>query len=387
MTDATDLLQRHRPVVRYDSQEVYFADSAAIWTNASGNVLRRDTGEIIAVASPAGDQQQLGLDFLAEHSYPGGPPVLAGDVISDPARDYASQAATLHQQIRYRNRMYVQAGTGSDGRLWLQYWFFYFYNDYNLLGPLVHAGLHEGDWEMIQLRLDETQAVPDFAVYAQHAHAQAKDWADLESVDHRPVIYPARGSHASYFTRGTHWTGVWFDHADGRRHTPDLALEIIADGDDGYDWIYWPGHWGDTTPRGGLDSTSPTGPAGHAQWGDPVLLLEKAHEHARLVRPPAPVAPPAPTITATRQPDGELQLTYHMTVPSSDDPPAQLIATVNSPQDPRPPMTYRTDIRSADGNVVVPVHLQAGRSYDIHVSAATRGGIASPATETDLAQA
>ena len=59
MTEATDLLSRHRPVVRYDSQEVYFADSAAIWTNASGNVLRRDTGEIIAVASPAGDQQQL----------------------------------------------------------------------------------------------------------------------------------------------------------------------------------------------------------------------------------------------------------------------------------------------------------------------------------------
>ena len=147
MTEATDLLQRHRPVVRYDSQEVYFADSAAIWTNASGNVLRRDTGEIIAVASPAGDQQQLGLDFLAEHSYPGGAPVLADDVISDPARDYAAQAATLHQQSRYRNRMYGHAVTGSDGRLWLQYWFFYFYNDYNLLGPLVHAGLHEGDWE------------------------------------------------------------------------------------------------------------------------------------------------------------------------------------------------------------------------------------------------
>ena len=57
-------------------------------------------------------------------------------MISDPARDYASQARDAPSQSRYRNRIYGHALTGTDGRLWLQYWFFYFYNDYNLLGRL-----------------------------------------------------------------------------------------------------------------------------------------------------------------------------------------------------------------------------------------------------------
>ena len=38
---------------------------------------------------------------------------------------------------------------GRDGRLALQYWFFYPYNDY--------TNKHEGDWEMVQLLLDTNE--------------------------------------------------------------------------------------------------------------------------------------------------------------------------------------------------------------------------------------
>ena len=36
------------------------------------------------------------------------------------------------------------------GKLALQYWFFYVFNDFN--------NLHEGDWEMIQLNFDAASA-------------------------------------------------------------------------------------------------------------------------------------------------------------------------------------------------------------------------------------
>ena len=42
MTDATVLLLRHKPRLVYDSQEAYFADSAAVFTDSpTCNPLRR----------------------------------------------------------------------------------------------------------------------------------------------------------------------------------------------------------------------------------------------------------------------------------------------------------------------------------------------------------
>ena len=152
--DPGDLLQHHIPVLRYDSQEPYFADAAAEWTDNPGNELRRADGTVIAAASPAGDQPLLSLSFLDPGGYPGGQPVAHNDRIADPSHDYVAQARALHAQPQYANVVYGHWATGSDDRIWLAYWFFYFYNDYNLIGPLIKAGLHEGDWEMIQLRLD-----------------------------------------------------------------------------------------------------------------------------------------------------------------------------------------------------------------------------------------
>ena len=48
MTDARVLLERHRPRLVYDSQEAYFADSAAIWTDSPTNVLGAADGTVLA---------------------------------------------------------------------------------------------------------------------------------------------------------------------------------------------------------------------------------------------------------------------------------------------------------------------------------------------------
>lgn len=374
------LLQRYVPVLRYDSQEPYFADAASEWTDNPQNQLRRANGTVIASARPAAGEEQLSLDFLGTAQYASGATASADDRIGDTAHDYVAQARALHSQPQYANRVHGHSATGHDGRLWLAYWFFYFYNDYNLIGPLIKAGLHEGDWEMIQLRLDPGGEVPDLAVYAQHKHAGQQPWSQVERVGDQPVVYPARGSHASYFTSGVHWTGDWFDFADGKRPGPPLELHIISDAAGVDEWAIWPGRWGGTQPPPNdinpLDDSSPTGPGAHPQYLHPDSLLATAQAHeAAIAAPPRGAAPaPAPTISATAV-GRDLHIAYDTRI----DNPAGLVVSIGAAHDPDPPLLHQIPIERGAGTIVIP-NAAADLSQPIHVSVATQDGAASPAT-------
>src|SRR5947209_20627475 len=78
-SEPAGLLQRHIPVLRYDSQEPYFADAASEWTDNPGNQLKRADGTVIAATNPRGGQKQLSLGFLGPKQYASGDPVQAGD--------------------------------------------------------------------------------------------------------------------------------------------------------------------------------------------------------------------------------------------------------------------------------------------------------------------
>jgi hypothetical protein len=376
------LLQRHVPVLRYDSQEPYFADAASEWTDNSHNQLRRADGIVIASARPASGEAQLSLGFLGVARYTNGTAVSAEDRIADTAHDYVAQAQALHSRPRYANRVYGHSATGSDGRLWLAYWFFYFYNDYNLIGPLIKAGLHEGDWEMIQLRLDPAGAVPDLAVYAQHKHAAQRPWSQLERVGDQPVVYPARGSHASYFTSGVHWTGDWFDFANGQRPGPPLELHIISDASGVDEWAIWPGRWGGTQPppndANPLDDSSPRGPGGHSQYRQPDSLLTTAQVHEAAVAPPPPEAAPAPAPTISATAVGhDLHIAYDTGITN----PAGLVVSIGSERDPHPPLLHQVPVERGTGTITI-ASAADDLSQPIHVSVATRDETASPATRS-----
>jgi hypothetical protein len=276
VTDPRTLLERHRPRLVYDAQEPYFADSAAIWTDSQTNVLRRADGTVIA------RPPTLSLAYLGSYKAD------RGDVIGDTTRRFASSAAALHAQPRYANRMYGHARKDRNGDLWLQYWFFYYYNDFQLVGSLLAGGKHEGDWELAQVRLD-AQERPVVAVYTQHREAERRPWRDVIKHGARPVVYVARGSHAGYFEAGSHWTGHWFDRADGKGPRIDPKLEIVDDPQPA--WLRWPGHWGDTKADGPLDSNSPASPGLRRHWKDPLELIETATPTK-----PAPTPPPPKTI-------------------------------------------------------------------------------------------
>jgi hypothetical protein len=358
MGEHDDLLRRHQPGLRYDSMEQYFCDSAAEWTENPGNELRRADGPHApgdVIASGA----ELKLAFLGGMRYADGTEVRNDDLIGDPKRNYREQYVALRAaRPDLRNRMYAHA-VEANGRLWLQYWFFYFYNDYNLA---LGIGLHEGDWEMVQLRMhDDT---PDLAVYAQHRNAEQRPWPQVEKVPgdpNRPMVYVARGSHASYFEPGFHETEVWYDLADGKRRSPRCALEVVADGDP--PWIAWPGAWGDTRARvGGIDQPSPRGPAAHGQWDNPNLLLATAVEPVRKDAIAAPVV-----IIARDQ--GQMRIDFDFTH-QTGPPAASLQVTVNSRDEAGvPPRTYNFGVaETRRGTLNTTIPLDPGKHYDIYTS-------------------
>ena len=204
MGEHDELLARFAPALRYDANEQFFADSAAQYTHLPGVELRRapragKPGALLASAVPAGQEARLALAFLGPRTYANGAKVEKTDVIGVRGRDYRAQYVALRMsRPDLNNRVYGRAVKTGDGRLWLQYWLFYFYNDYQLA---LGFGTHEGDWECVQLRMGIDGDAPDVAVYAQHRHGEKRSWEDVEKLagSDRPVVYVARGSHAAYF--------------------------------------------------------------------------------------------------------------------------------------------------------------------------------------------
>ena len=142
---------------------------------------------------------------------------------------------------------------GKPGKLALQYWFYYPFNDFN--------NKHESDWEMIQLMFDAgtaadaLEASPTTVGYSQHSGAERAAWDDpkLEKRGSHPIVYPGKGSHANYFSQS-----VWLGHGpeegfgcDDTRAPSDLvqtdAVLLPATAPASADciaWLAYQGQWG-----------------------------------------------------------------------------------------------------------------------------------------------
>jgi VPS62-like protein len=147
----------------------------------------------------------------------------------------------------------------ADG--WVQYWMLFAHNDQDR--GLLRTGRHDGDWEMVQFRVDGSEAV-----YAQHSGAERCPAGAIESRGGRPVVYLANGSHAAYFRPGVR-DRMWpdpNDEADGRGVRVTPRVEPLGA------WARWPGRWGGA--RAGWvpgEMDSPRSPAFQPQgrWSDP----------------------------------------------------------------------------------------------------------------------
>ena len=215
-------------------------------------------------------------------------------------RDYVLQAREMHRGD-LADRMYGHAQPADDGGWWLQYWFFYLYNNKAFLG----IGLHEGDWEMVQVRI-APDGSPRAMAFAQHNHGQRCGWGLVQKRGDRPIVYVARGSQASFASAGRHDAPVVPDHADGKGPEIAHATLDLVDGE-GPRWLGWPGRWGSTKARNRLESNSPRGPAHQDKWSEPEAFHDECDEIRRERAREAPVpGPPAPEITVRREGDRAL---------------------------------------------------------------------------------
>ena len=230
------LLERHRPILRFDPQYDYRVLAADSAVENPGNILRRFDGEVIA---RAGGQPPLSFALLGAY-----PPDLAPRADDSIAMgpDHIGDARRMESDPDLNGRLYGRV-VADGSRTFLQYWFWLYYNPKNLLG----VGKHEGDWEMVQVGIGAS-GEPEVATYAQHDSGEARRWRPGEievwaADPRRPVVYVAPLSHASYFEPYTHPYVLGIDHpyAGG----PAADLPVVGFGP----WIGWGGHWGSIDRR------------------------------------------------------------------------------------------------------------------------------------------
>jgi hypothetical protein len=130
--------------------------------------------------------------------------------------------------IRYYGRVVRQ-----DQWVVLQYWFFYYFNDWR--SGFHGANDHEGDWETVSLYLsaqhlekDAATAQPEWVAYAAHDHAGGdlrRHWDDpeLQKDGEHPVVFVGAGSHASYFRPGEYLTELTLSFLGPFMRTADAA--------------------------------------------------------------------------------------------------------------------------------------------------------------------
>jgi hypothetical protein len=199
-----------------------------------------------------------------------------GDAL-DPGCDYERWGRLISEETKPTVYAHVATDTRYPGKLALQYWFFYVFNDFN--------NLHEGDWEMIQLVFDAPNASsalsqkPVEVGYSSHEGAERAAWDDdkLTLVDGtHPVVHPAAGSHANKYTEALYLgssaeAGVGCDDTRGPHVTLRPVVQTIpsdsSTAERAFPWIAFQGRWGELQRA---FFNGPTGPNMKTQWTHPI---------------------------------------------------------------------------------------------------------------------
>jgi hypothetical protein len=235
--------------------------------------VEEDGKEVLVKRAPtAADIAGLGDPFHLE---------LPGDPLGDTCV-YARDFAKLKREGRAPPTTYAHIArqVGRPG-LVVQYWFFWYFNQFN--------DLHEGDWEGMQIAFEANTARqalaegPSEMILFQHAGGERAGWEDskVDKEGTHPIVYPAAGSHATFYDstvyvqNGSKGSGVGCDNTseplyEVRPHP--IAMPTFPTTTGRFKWLTYFGHWGQKEK--GFNN-GPTGPLTKTQWLEPFSWMEK----------------------------------------------------------------------------------------------------------------
>ena len=283
------LVDRFAPVIMLKSQDApcdadgeQYAPTAADIVLDNPEVLLRQVGQsnpVVMRAPGASDLYELGEGFFLD--FPGSS-LEPGCIYETDFRKFSADTPAT---------VYAHIGQQADrpGQLVIQYWFYWYYNDWN--------NKHESDWEGIQLlfdasSVDEALASEPVSVgYAQHEGGERADWnsSKLSREGDRPVVYSSAGSHASYFGSAVYLgrsasEGFGCDNTDGPSTRVDPVVTLLPDDvddpDDPLAWLAYHGRWGE---RQNGSFNAPTGPMEKPRWTEPVTWHDDLRANAVVV--------------------------------------------------------------------------------------------------------
>jgi hypothetical protein len=253
------LLAMHLPELHFHGVSRIFPDDPARYVGDSTAVLYRGEpsgGDVIA--SGGGEPAPLALDFLGS-TYASGEQASRDDTIAVDAARAQGIVTTPAASV-----VHGRVAAGSDGRVHLQFWLFFPFNDSlpDADGVIGTVGDHPADWELVQITLDGGRPVE--LKLSQHKEFETVPWHEVETADDapgRPVVYVAWGTHALYpeprdvdpLDFSLENPGRAVDRTDGSvvAARPEL---VVVEGEGGCDtsfrpsWAGWPGRW-DTAGR------------------------------------------------------------------------------------------------------------------------------------------
>jgi hypothetical protein len=282
---ARELAARYAPVMNIREQEDPLCGTEgeqyqvmkvdAVFDNPEVKLMRNlgDEGERLVKKAPAvEDIRNRGENYYLD---------LPGDPLGDTCV-YAKDFDRLKREGKAPVAVYAHIAKeqGRSG-LALQYWFYWYFNQFN--------DLHESDWEGMQLTFDADtpeealQQEPSEMILFQHAGGERAYWEDakVEKEGARPVVYPAAGSHATFYQSAVYPQNGWNGAGVGCDITSEplrelrpqpVLLPTEATGRGDFAWLSFDGRWGQ---KESAFNNGPTGPQTKEQWTAPFSWMEQ----------------------------------------------------------------------------------------------------------------
>jgi hypothetical protein len=252
------------------AQEQFEPTTVGVFLDNPQTQLDAPDGKLVTKAPTAADVAGLGDGYHLN---------IPGDPLS-PGCNYSKAFRALKDAGKAPPITYARIATeeGHTG-LVVQYWFFYYFNQFN--------DLHEGDWEGMQIAFDgstprEALATgPSEIALFQHEGGEKGSWDDpkVQKEGTHPVVYPAAGSHATFYS-----SAIFVENAQGgsglgcdnttspvRRVEPKPVLIPTNPRVNGpFKWLTFEGRWGQKEKG---YANGPHGPMDKLQWDEPFTWM------------------------------------------------------------------------------------------------------------------